>query len=184
MASPKQDQEKVRDQEQDQKCEHLDINANANPTGQTATAVLRPRLSGASDSGYQTATAISTGTETGTGTAAVEKAARPPVRVVRVSGPWVGGRPRRFHRNTSTSEDGLARDVEDENESVQQHGVPDEATIPQKRRNYLRVNGVAYTLLDRVGRGGSCCVYKVMDEYNSVFALKRVDIKDVEESTL
>ncbi|KKZ68683.1 hypothetical protein EMCG_05718 [[Emmonsia] crescens] len=52
------------------------------------------------------------------------------------------------------------------------------------RRNYFLVNGVPYTRLDFVGRGGSCRVYQVITEHNVIFALKRVDLKNIDEATV
>ncbi|KAH7137312.1 kinase-like domain-containing protein [Dactylonectria estremocensis] len=59
------------------------------------------------------------------------------------------------------------------------------ATGPAKqRRNILRVNGNAYTRLDCLGRGGSAKVYRVTAENGGMFALKRVALENVDQSTL
>ncbi|KAF7550456.1 hypothetical protein G7Z17_g5701 [Cylindrodendrum hubeiense] len=54
----------------------------------------------------------------------------------------------------------------------------------KQRRNILRVNGNAYTRLDCIGRGGSGKVYRVTAENGTMFALKRVSLENVDQSTL
>ncbi|KAF5026493.1 hypothetical protein F66182_1415 [Fusarium sp. NRRL 66182] len=57
-------------------------------------------------------------------------------------------------------------------------------TQAKQRRNILRVNGVAYTRLDCLGRGGSGKVYRVAAENGKMFALKRVSLENADESTI
>ncbi|KAI9740335.1 MAG: Dual-specificity kinase, spindle pole body (SPB) duplication and spindle checkpoint function [Cirrosporium novae-zelandiae] len=54
----------------------------------------------------------------------------------------------------------------------------------KRRRNYLSVNGKLFSRLDLLGRGGSSKVYRVMAENFQEFALKRVDLTDVDEATV
>ncbi|UZP33587.1 hypothetical protein NXS19_001403 [Fusarium pseudograminearum] len=57
-------------------------------------------------------------------------------------------------------------------------------TQAKQRRNILRVNGVAYTRLDCLGRGGSGKVYRVAAENGKMFALKRVSLENADDSTI
>ncbi|KAF4450184.1 TTK kinase [Fusarium albosuccineum] len=57
-------------------------------------------------------------------------------------------------------------------------------TQAKQRRNILRVNGVAYTRLDCLGRGGSGKVYRVAAENGKMFALKRVSLENADDTTI
>ncbi|KAF4980734.1 hypothetical protein FZEAL_3319 [Fusarium zealandicum] len=57
-------------------------------------------------------------------------------------------------------------------------------TQAKQRRNILRVNGVAYTRLDCLGRGGSGKVYRVAAENGKMFALKRVSLENADDITI
>lgn len=52
------------------------------------------------------------------------------------------------------------------------------------RRSYFSVNDVQYLRIGALGRGGSSRVYRVIDKNDHVFALKRVNINNVDETTL
>ena len=58
------------------------------------------------------------------------------------------------------------------------------ASHSRKKRNQVSVNGKSFTRLDCVGRGGSSRVYRVMAENYKIFALKRVNLEDVDTLTL
>ncbi|KAI0197617.1 kinase-like domain-containing protein [Astrocystis sublimbata] len=53
-----------------------------------------------------------------------------------------------------------------------------------RRRNYMKVNGKAYTRIDCLGRGGSGKVYRVAADNGSMYALKRVSIENADENTV
>ena len=46
----------------------------------------------------------------------------------------------------------------------------------------IRVNGNAYSILKKIGSGGSSVVYQVLDEERNLKAIKRVDLSEAEES--
>lgn len=50
----------------------------------------------------------------------------------------------------------------------------------KKKRNHVTVNNKLFTRMDCIGRGGSSKVYRVMAENYKIFALKRVDLRDVD----
>ncbi|CAG8952322.1 hypothetical protein HYFRA_00001067 [Hymenoscyphus fraxineus] len=52
------------------------------------------------------------------------------------------------------------------------------------RRNRVKINGKIFTRLDVVGRGGSARVYRVMAENSAMFALKKVNLEDADESAV
>lgn len=52
------------------------------------------------------------------------------------------------------------------------------------RRNRIKINGKIFTRLDVIGRGGSARVYRVMAENNAMFALKKVNLEDADESAV
>ena len=58
------------------------------------------------------------------------------------------------------------------------------ASHSRKKRYHITVNGKPFTRLDCVGRGGSSRVYRVMAENYKIFALKRVNLEDVDPLTL
>jgi serine/threonine-protein kinase TTK/MPS1 len=57
-------------------------------------------------------------------------------------------------------------------------------TKNRKKRSHIAVNGKHYLQLDKIGRGGSSAVYRVMAENNKLFALKRVKLEDADESAV
>jgi serine/threonine-protein kinase TTK/MPS1 len=57
-------------------------------------------------------------------------------------------------------------------------------TKTRKKRSHIAVNGKHYLQLDKIGRGGSSAVYRVMAENNKLFALKRVKLEDADESAV
>ena len=58
------------------------------------------------------------------------------------------------------------------------------ASSSRKKRNQVSVNHKPFTRLDCIGRGGSSRVYRVMAENYKIFALKRVNLEDVDPLTL
>ncbi|KAE8149969.1 kinase-like domain-containing protein [Aspergillus avenaceus] len=58
------------------------------------------------------------------------------------------------------------------------------ASSSRKKRNQVSVNHKHFTRLDCIGRGGSSRVYRVMAENYKIFALKRVNLEDVDPVTL
>ena len=54
----------------------------------------------------------------------------------------------------------------------------------RRKQNQFSLNGVPYTRLDCIGRGGSCRVYRVIDRTDTIFALKRVDLKNCDPMTV
>ncbi|KAJ5769389.1 hypothetical protein N7520_003948 [Penicillium odoratum] len=54
----------------------------------------------------------------------------------------------------------------------------------RKKRTQVSINGKHFTRLDCIGRGGSSRVYRVMAENYKIFALKRVNLEDVDPITL
>lgn len=58
------------------------------------------------------------------------------------------------------------------------------ASQSRKKRNQVSVNHKPFTRLDCIGRGGSSRVYRVMAENYKIFALKRVNLEDVDPLTL
>ncbi len=58
------------------------------------------------------------------------------------------------------------------------------ASQSRKKRNQVSINHKAFTRLDCIGRGGSSRVYRVMAENYKIFALKRVNLEDVDPTTL
>ncbi|KAI4130001.1 MAG: hypothetical protein LQ347_003533, partial [Umbilicaria vellea] len=58
------------------------------------------------------------------------------------------------------------------------------ASQSRKKRSHISVNGKLFTRLDKIGRGGSSMVYKVMAENYKMFALKRVNLEDADEVSI
>lgn len=58
------------------------------------------------------------------------------------------------------------------------------ASSSRRKRNQVSVNHKPFTRLDCIGRGGSSRVYRVMAENYKIFALKRVNLEDVDPVTL
>ncbi|KAJ5475574.1 hypothetical protein N7539_007861 [Penicillium diatomitis] len=54
----------------------------------------------------------------------------------------------------------------------------------RKKRTQVSINHKHFTRLDCIGRGGSSRVYRVMAENYKIFALKRVNLEDVDPVTL
>lgn len=54
----------------------------------------------------------------------------------------------------------------------------------RRKRSVLSVNGKHYTQMDRIGRGGSSAVYRVMAENFKQLALKRVKLEDQDEAAV
>jgi serine/threonine-protein kinase TTK/MPS1 len=54
----------------------------------------------------------------------------------------------------------------------------------RRKRSVLAVNGKHYQQMDRIGRGGSSAVYRVMAENFKQLALKRVKLEDQDESAV
>lgn len=54
----------------------------------------------------------------------------------------------------------------------------------RKKRTQVSINHKHFTRLDCIGRGGSSRVYRVMAENYKIFALKRVNLEDVDPLTL
>ncbi|KAJ5153396.1 uncharacterized protein N7482_009874 [Penicillium canariense] len=54
----------------------------------------------------------------------------------------------------------------------------------RKKRTQVTINHKHFTRLDCIGRGGSSRVYRVMAENYKIFALKRVNLEDVDPITL
>ena len=54
------------------------------------------------------------------------------------------------------------------------------ASASRKKRNHMIVNGKSFMRMERIGKGGSCSVYRVMAENYKVFALKRVSFENVD----
>ncbi|KAF2468143.1 kinase-like protein [Lindgomyces ingoldianus] len=63
-------------------------------------------------------------------------------------------------------------------------GAATTKTRERKKRSQLAVNGKHYSQMDRIGRGGSSAVYRVMAENFRLFALKRVKLEDADESAV
>ena len=58
------------------------------------------------------------------------------------------------------------------------------ASQSRKKRSQVSINHKPFTRLDCIGRGGSSRVYRVMAENFKIFALKRVNLEDVDPLTL
>jgi serine/threonine-protein kinase TTK/MPS1 len=63
-------------------------------------------------------------------------------------------------------------------------GAATTKTREKKKRSVLSVNGKHYSQMDRIGRGGSSAVYRVMAENFKQLALKRVKLEDQDESAV
>ena len=58
------------------------------------------------------------------------------------------------------------------------------AVKSKKKRSHVLVNGKAFTLMGRIGKGGSSDVYRVMAENQRMFALKKVKLEDCDEMSV
>jgi serine/threonine-protein kinase TTK/MPS1 len=63
-------------------------------------------------------------------------------------------------------------------------GAATTKTRERKKRSILSVNGKHYSQMDRIGRGGSSAVYRVMAENFKLLALKRVKLEDADEAAV
>lgn len=63
-------------------------------------------------------------------------------------------------------------------------GAATTKTRERKKRTVLAVNGKHYSQMDRIGKGGSSAVYRVMAENFKLLALKRVKLEDADEATV
>lgn len=63
-------------------------------------------------------------------------------------------------------------------------GAATTKTRERRKRSVLSVNGKHYSQMDRIGRGGSSAVYRVMAENFKQLALKRVKLEDQDESAV
>ena len=63
-------------------------------------------------------------------------------------------------------------------------GAATTKTRERKKRSVLAVNGKHYSQMDRVGKGGSSVVYRVMAENFKLLALKRVKLEDADEAAV
>jgi serine/threonine-protein kinase TTK/MPS1 len=63
-------------------------------------------------------------------------------------------------------------------------GAATTKTRERKKRTTLAVNGKHYSQMDRIGRGGSSAVYRVMAENFKLLALKRVKLDDADEAAV
>jgi serine/threonine-protein kinase TTK/MPS1 len=63
-------------------------------------------------------------------------------------------------------------------------GAATTKTRERRKRTVLSVNGKHYSQMDRIGRGGSSAVYRVMAENFKQLALKRVKLEDQDESAV
>lgn len=53
-----------------------------------------------------------------------------------------------------------------------------------KKRNNIRINGRVYTRMERIGKGGSGVVHRVMAENHKSFAWKKVDLRQCNEAAI
>ncbi len=63
-------------------------------------------------------------------------------------------------------------------------GAATTKTRERKKRSTLSVNGKQYSQMDRIGRGGSSAVFRVMAENFKLLALKRVKLEDADEAAV
>lgn len=63
-------------------------------------------------------------------------------------------------------------------------GAATTKTRERKKRSMVSVNGKHYSQMDRIGRGGSSAVYRVMAENFKLLALKRVKLEDADEAAV
>ena len=63
-------------------------------------------------------------------------------------------------------------------------GAATTKTRERRKRTQISVNGKYYSQMDRIGRGGSSAVYRVMAENFKVFALKRVRLENADEAAV
>merc|ERR1719322_1428651 len=55
-------------------------------------------------------------------------------------------------------------------------------TAATSSNDVIKVNGNSYSILKKIGSGGSSVVYQVLDEERNLKAIKRVDLSEAEES--
>jgi serine/threonine-protein kinase TTK/MPS1 len=63
-------------------------------------------------------------------------------------------------------------------------GAATTKTRERKKRSTATVNGKHYQQMDRIGRGGSSAVYRVMAENHKLLALKKVRLEDADEAAV
>jgi len=63
-------------------------------------------------------------------------------------------------------------------------GAATTKTRERRKRSQIAVNGKHYMQMDRIGRGGSSAVYRVMAENFRLLALKRVKLEDADEAAV
>lgn len=68
--------------------------------------------------------------------------------------------------------------------ATQAAGAATTKTRERKKRSTISVNGKHYSQMDRIGRGGSSAVYRVMAENFKLLALKRVKLEDADEAAV
>lgn len=57
-------------------------------------------------------------------------------------------------------------------------------TNPSTKLRAVKVNGKSYKVLQMIGKGGSSKVFRVLSSDNQIYALKKVNLRNLEESTL
>lgn len=68
--------------------------------------------------------------------------------------------------------------------SIVEDGMPPPAverrhSDPKSLQDRITVNGTSFIKLKKIGTGGSCVVYRVLDESNEIFALKCVNLANI-----
>ncbi|KAH8694112.1 putative checkpoint protein kinase [Talaromyces proteolyticus] len=63
-------------------------------------------------------------------------------------------------------------------------GAATTASHSRKKKSQVVINHKAFTRMDCIGRGGTSRVYRIMAENYKIFALKRVNLEDVDRLTL
>ena len=58
------------------------------------------------------------------------------------------------------------------------------ASQSRKKRTHISINQKTFMRMDCIGRGGSSRVYRVMAENSRMFALKKVALEGLDESTI
>ena len=79
------------------------------------------------------------------------------------------------HRRSPTTSEPIAATVEDEVAPV---------PVPEVRTRNLVVSKKAYARLDLIGKGGSSRVYRVMNNANEIYAIKRVSLDKTDAETM
>lgn len=90
--------------------------------------------------------------------------------------------------------------IDDEEDSIQEENIdpkanlelriaklkaePSNAPEPQTKTRAVKINGKTYRVLHLIGKGGSSKVFKVLAPDNQVLALKKVNLKNLDDATL